>query len=76
MFIYDLMAIIKVCQGDLYNMYLEQSSNFIKNIFSVFKSLLGCKHINIHMKWILDFNFGLQHLAFEVKWPTHIGSAL
>jgi hypothetical protein len=53
-FVCDLMAIIKVNQRDLYNMYLEQSSNFITNIFWVFKSLLECKHENIHMKWILD----------------------
>jgi len=65
--VYDLMAAIKVCQVDLYNMYLERSSNFTANTFWAFKSLLECKHENIHMKWILDFNFGLQHLAFEVN---------
>jgi hypothetical protein len=74
-FVCDLMAAIKVCQGDLCNMYLEQSSNFMTNTFWVFKSLLECKHGNIHMKWILDFNFGLQRLAFKVHgqhiWVVH-----
>jgi hypothetical protein len=26
-FVCDLVAAIKVCQGDMYNMYLEESSN-------------------------------------------------
>jgi len=69
------MVVIKVYQGDLYNMYFKQSFSFITNTFWVFKSLLQCKHENIHMKWIFDFNFGLQHLAFKVKgqhiWIVH-----
>jgi hypothetical protein len=66
-FMCDLVVTIKVCQCDMCNMYLEQSSNFIVDTFWAFKSLLECKHENIHMKWILDFNSGLQHLAFEVN---------
>jgi hypothetical protein len=56
-------------------MYLEQSLNFTANTYWAFKSLLECKHENIHMKWIFDLNFGLQHLAFEVNgqliWAMH-----
>jgi hypothetical protein len=66
-FVCNLVAIIKVCQGDLYNMYLEQNSNFTAYIFWAFKSLLECKHENIHMKSILNLNFGFQHLAFELN---------
>jgi hypothetical protein len=66
-FVCDLVATIKVCEGDLYNMYLEQSSNFNADTFWAFKSLLECKHENIHMKWKPNLNFGLQHLAFEVN---------
>jgi len=65
----------QVYQGDMYNMYLEQSSNFIVDTFWAFKSLIKCKHENIHLKWILDLHFGLQHLAFEVNghhiWAMH-----
>jgi hypothetical protein len=63
----NLLVVIKVYQGDMYNMYLEQSSNFITNTFWAFKSLLECKHENIHMKWIPTLKFGLYHLAFEVN---------
>jgi len=71
----DLVTIIKVYQGDMYNMYLEQFSNFIAYTFWVFKSLIICKHENIHLKWRPNLNFGLQHLAFEVNgqhiWVIH-----
>jgi hypothetical protein len=67
MFVCDLVATIKVCQGDLYNMYLEESSNFTIDTFWAFKSLLKCKHENIHMKWIPNLNSRVQNLAFEVN---------
>jgi hypothetical protein len=53
-FVCDLVVVIKVCQGDIYNMYLEQNSNFTTDIFWAFKSLLEFKHENIHLKWIPD----------------------
>jgi hypothetical protein len=66
-FVCNLVVAIKVYQNDLYNMYLEQSSNFFANTYWAFKSLLECRHEDIHMKWILDLNFGLQHLAFDIN---------
>ncbi len=56
-------------------MCLEHTSNFTKDTFWAFKSLLECKHENIHMKWIPDFHSKFQHLAFEVNgqhiWAMH-----
>jgi hypothetical protein len=46
-FVCDLVATVEVCQCDLYNMYLDQTSNFIANTFWAFKSLLECKHENM-----------------------------
>jgi hypothetical protein len=57
-FVCDLVVTIKVYQGDLYNMYYEQFSNFIASPFWAFKSLFECKYENIQIKWILDLNFG------------------
>jgi hypothetical protein len=75
-FVCNLVVAIKVCQGDLYNMYLEHSLNFIVDTFWAFKSLFECKHENIYMKWILDLNSRLHHLAFEVNgqhiWAMHM----
>jgi hypothetical protein len=63
----DLVTIIKVCQGDVYNMYYDQTSKFIVDSFWAFKSLLELKHDNIHMCWIVDAKFGIPHLAFELN---------
>jgi hypothetical protein len=61
-------------QGDLYNMYYKQFSSFIASPFSAFESLFECKYENIQIKWIIDFNFGTEHLAFENNqhiWVVH-----
>jgi hypothetical protein len=48
-FVCDLVAIIKLYQSDIYNMYRDSTSNFITYNFWAFKSLLEFKHENIHM---------------------------
>jgi hypothetical protein len=45
----DLVAIIKVCQGDIYMMYCDQTSKFTIANFWAFKSLLEFKLENIQM---------------------------
>jgi hypothetical protein len=71
----DLVATIKVYQGDVYNMYCDQISKLIVDSFWAFKSWLELKHENIHMCWIVDANFGIPHLAFELNgqqvWAIH-----
>jgi hypothetical protein len=48
-FVCDLVAIIKVYQNDIYNMYCDPTSNFIIENFWAFKSFLEFKHESIHM---------------------------
>jgi hypothetical protein len=66
-FVCDLVATIKVCQSYVYNMYYDQISKFTTDSFWAFKSLLELKHENIHMRWIVDENFKIPHLAFELN---------
>jgi len=66
-FVCDLVVAIKVCQGNVYNMYCVHTSKFIVDNFWAFKSLLELKHENIHMHWIIDVKFGISHLAFELN---------
>jgi hypothetical protein len=74
-FVCDLVATIKVCQSDVYNMYYDQTSKFTANSFWAFKSLLELKHENIHMCWIVDAKYGIPHLAFKLNgqqvWAIH-----
>jgi mannosyltransferase OCH1-like enzyme len=60
-FVCDLVATIKVYQGDVYNMYCDQISKLTNDSFWAFKSWLELKHENIHMRWIVDVNFGIPH---------------
>ncbi len=49
-YVCDMVAIIMVCQGDIYMMYCDQTSKFtVANIWA-FKSLLEFKHENIYMR--------------------------
>jgi hypothetical protein len=56
MFVCDLVAIVKVCQVDIFSMYCDQNSKFSVNNLWAFKSLLECKHESIWMQWVLDVN--------------------
>jgi hypothetical protein len=71
----DLVATIKVYQGDVYNMYCDQNSKLTIDSFWAFKSWLELKRENIHMRWIVDANYGIPHLAFELNsqqvWAIH-----
>jgi len=46
-FLCNLVVDIKVYEGDLYNIYLEQTFNFAMDTFWAFKFLFKCKHENI-----------------------------
>jgi len=66
-FVCDLVATIKVCQGDVYSMYYDQTSKFTINNFWAFKSLWEFKHDNIHMRWIIGAKSRIPHLDFELN---------
>jgi hypothetical protein len=55
-FMSNLEATIKICQGDVYNMYCDQTYRFIVNNFLTFKSLWEFKHENIHIWSIFNLN--------------------
>ncbi len=46
-FVCDLVATIKVCQGDVHNTFYDNILKFIAENFCAFKSLFGCNHENI-----------------------------
>jgi hypothetical protein len=66
-FVCDLVATMKIYQGDFYNMYCDQTLKYTTYNFWAFKSLLDCKHENIHMRWVSDVNTKVCHLAFKVS---------
>jgi hypothetical protein len=65
-FVCDLVATIKVCQGDVHNTFYDNILKFIDKFFCAFKSLFGCNNENIQMQWIPYLNIGVQHLTFKI----------
>jgi hypothetical protein len=75
-FICDFVGALKVCEGQLYTMYVDRGTCFSKDDFWAFTSLLDCSHETIHLKWVADLNHSEEaQLAFvvggEQHWAAH-----
>ena len=75
-FICDFIGAVKVCEGQLYNMYNCHSRDFNTNEFFLFKSITEGTHDHIHTRWVqndpenptmFDLNCNVEHLAFVVN---------
>lgn len=50
------VAALKVCEGQLYTLYIERGTSFAKDDFWAFSGLLDCSHESIYMKWVCNLN--------------------
>jgi len=67
-FISEFIAIVKVCQGWLYNLYYDAILSFQGDEFWSFHGLLKGDHQQIHTKWVTDYNIKcIEHLAFVIN---------
>jgi hypothetical protein len=68
LFISNFIAIVKVCQGQLYNLYYDAVLSFQGNDFWSFHGLLQGDHQEIHTKWVIDYNTKCtKHFAFVIN---------
>jgi hypothetical protein len=58
---------INVCQGEIFELYTNRNMRFKTNVFAGYKVLLVFTHDSIIMCWMLNLNFGVEHLAFNVN---------
>ncbi len=65
MIVCDFAAIIKICEGDVYQMYCEIHSSFQGDVFINFQALINCVHQRINFYWIINLNTITNYLAFE-----------
>jgi hypothetical protein len=63
-FVCNFIATISICKTNLFQMYFNQTSGFRGDAFKHFNQLVDCTHETIYMKWIIDLNIKLDHLAF------------
>lgn len=67
-FICSFIAIVKLCQGQLYSLYCEPTSIFKGDEFWSFCGLLQSDHEQIHLKWVTNYNTcNIEHLAFVLN---------
>jgi hypothetical protein len=58
-FICDYLAVVKVCQGQLYSLYSDPATCFRSDSFTEFNDLLACQNRTIPLVWepvALDLN--------------------
>jgi hypothetical protein len=74
-FICDYLAAVKVCQGQLYSLYLDPATCFRSNSFTEFSDLLACQNRTISLVWepaALDLNEqGVEQLFYACKSSRH-----
>jgi hypothetical protein len=67
-FISNFIAIVKLCQGQLYNLYYNATLSFQGNELWSFHELLQDDHEQIHTKWVTDYNTKCtKHLGFVIN---------
>jgi hypothetical protein len=76
MFVCNFIALVKICEGDIYWMYRDIHSSFQGDVFMNFQALINCVHESINFHWITYLNIGPNHLAFEFVgqhiWATFV----
>jgi hypothetical protein len=64
---------IKLTQVQLHELFIGPSIIFKSNSFIFFQSIVEGTHETIMMRWIINLNKGIDHLAFEYQ-TNHIWS--
>jgi hypothetical protein len=55
-FVSDFVTALKVCEGQLYTMYVDKGTCYGKDELWAFTALLSCFHESIHVKWVIDLS--------------------
>jgi len=71
-FVCDMVAALKLCEGQLYSLFVDTGNGFSQDEFWSFHGLLDSSHESIHLKWVCDLNSsGEAQLAFFVGGTQH-----
>lgn len=77
-FVCDMVAALKLCEGQLYSLFVDTGNGFSQDEFWSFRGLQDSSHESIHLKWVCDLNSSAEaQLAFSVAgtqhWAVHDG---
>jgi hypothetical protein len=74
LFISDFVATVKICQADLFMMYVDPTTSFQKLHFQQFCDIVEDYSYTITQEWVTDLNDGCESLAFRIgehKYSAH-----
>jgi hypothetical protein len=63
-FVFDYVAAIKICQAELYEMYVDSTSSFMGGKFQLLNGILADHSCTISQEWQVDLNDGSESLSF------------
>jgi hypothetical protein len=52
----DFVTIVKVCQGEIFSLYIALNTKFKSNAFEGYKALVDARHESIIMRWVTNLN--------------------
>ncbi len=62
----DCIAVVYICQVDLYKMYIDPTTSFQLENFPKFTDVIANTSCRITQNWVIDLNDGTKHLAFHI----------
>jgi hypothetical protein len=74
-FIFDMVAIVKICQVDLFMMYNDLVIDYRCEHFQVFCDVVENIFVTITQNWITNLNIDTKNLVFHMashNYPTYI----
>lgn len=76
-FICDYLAVVEVCQGQLYSLYFDLATCLCQDVFEELGDLVTCMHDIIPLTWVsatLDLNECVEHLAIKSGTSDHLAT--
>jgi hypothetical protein len=64
-FVCEYIALVKICQTNLYKMYSDPATSFQPKNFLEFTNVVNTS-CRITQDWVIDLNDGNEHLAFRI----------
>jgi hypothetical protein len=66
-FVINMMQALEFCQVELPKMFMDSTIAFTSYSFMSFQAFVGGRHGTILMRWTIDLNNRIYHLAFECQ---------
>jgi hypothetical protein len=73
-YIVDFISAVKMCQADLYRLYIDPAFAFHGEEFNTFRSLADDTSMVIEQDWFLCYNREEDHLVFKIGGVSHMAA--